>query len=233
MFDNFRRGTRGRIEENTEIRELDEFGQPRQPRGQQDGNRQGRQNGSNGGLGGSVTPTRVFIGGLLVIALLLYLHFTGNMNDVYDTFSSTPQENLDAMFNGIRDTEKVNHQEGEWDAIYDENNLYTDSQVFNQVEKQYVVYVYSGDATLDLPFNIWVENNQQNIPIYKLDTWGIMDEELNSAIGTSDPSFVIIYEQEKGYKVIDSIVYNPQEFDTIAVKLDAIKAYRHQQREAK
>lgn len=233
MFDNFRKGSKGRIEENTEIRELDEFGQPKPQRGKHDGNHRGGQNNTSGGLRGAVTPTSLGLVGLLVIALLLYLHFTGNMNEVYDTFSSTPQENIDAMFNGIRDTEKLNKQEGEWDAIYDENNLYQDSQFFNQVEKQYIVYVYSGDATLDTPFNNWVENNQKDIPIYKLDTWSILDNDLNEAIGTNEPSFVIVYEQEKGYKVIDSIVYSPNEFDTIALKLDAIKAYRHQQREAK
>lgn len=231
FFDRFNRGSsgRGRIEENTDLRELDEFGNARQPRNTDQQGRPMNSNNHGGGMRG-VSSGTLGIGFLLVAALLIYLHFTGNLKGVYDMFSSTPDENINALFQGIKDTEKLNHQNGQWDVVYDDNNIYEDSNFFKQVDKQYVVYVYSNNPALDEPFNEWVVANHDTIPIYKLETWVITDQDLNAAIGTSEPCLVIVYEKERDYKVIDSIIYTPQDFAKVSPTLDALKEHRQNQK---
>lgn len=220
MFERFQKGTSGRIEEDTEIRELDEFGKPKQKKEPSERGHAAPR-GSSSGRG---SFKGVLIVGLLV-AFIGFLFYTGQTGDFIDMFSSTPEENLTAMLQGVRDVDKINKQEGNLHPIYDTQNIYHSENIFNQVEKQYVVYVYTGDESVDTPFNTWVQNNREDVPIYTLSTWANTDLELDKLIG-DDPTFLIIYEHERGYKVLDSVVKDVAKFDTIPDTLEVLKQYR-------
>lgn len=222
VFGKFEKGKSGRIEENTEIRELDEFGQPKQKRSEQTGTHGG--NSSGGGFAASM-KAKLFGG--LVVAFFAFLYFSGQMGDFIDMFSSTPEENMNAMFQGIRDVEKVNKQEGNLHPIYDKKNIYTSDNIFKQVDKQYVVYLYTEDETLDASFNAWVEEHRDTVPIYTLSTWQNTDLEIDKLVG-SDPAFLIVYEHERDYKVLDSIVTDAASFDLIPETLETLKLYRQE-----
>lgn len=147
-------GERGRVAESS-VEELKED--------------EGKKKKKSPNLGGKGKAILIF----LLIGFLCYVFFLDgkskiSFTGIKDTFVSTPDENIAKLITGIKDVDKINKQEGKLD-FYDINNIYTEDVAFKQVEKNYFLYVYTGDEEVDKSYNGWVSANTEELPIYKLD----------------------------------------------------------------
>lgn len=168
--------------------------------------------------------------GLLILALVgfvIYMLLDGGVGitKVRWTFNSTPDENLESLFKGIKDVEKVNKKQGQsYDDVYDKNNIYEDKSAFKMVDKEYIIYVYTGDKGVDKDFNDWVKMNQGLYPVYKLNRSNLSTQEAMIEYTTAErkPLIYIMKEVDKGYKVIEAVVSDAEGLKGIARVMDDI-----------
>lgn len=163
-----------RVEENPELSPLDEFGRERnksEPRNSYQGSSGGGfrfGNGSGGnGSGGNGSWFKFGIAVILIVILLIAV-FTGKGANESRRIIGTPQENLNAMHNAIVEVETVNKKEGKFDEVEDKNKVYSEKVLLFMPEKEYLIYVFTGDKKIDEKFNDFVKNNQKDIKIYKI-----------------------------------------------------------------
>lgn len=116
-----------------------------------------------------------------------------------------------AMTRGIEHLDRANKRDGDpEDPVYDKNNIYSDKDILKMVDKEYIVYVYTRNIEVDKKFNSWVKNNQDDIPVYKLDINSVeYNGEIRKYIDGDKPMLLIFNEVTREEKVLDSVVKDP------------------------
>lgn len=178
--------------------------------------RNGGFNGSNrgsGGNGGGNGKKIIFSLAILVILVIFGLSGDGGFGfgNLVRTFNSTPEENLNAMFTSIKKAEADNERNGRPYDIYDYNNLYGDEAVQKLVDKEYVVYVYSNNEEKNQPFNEWVEENQNDVPVYRLSSEDVFsNHEVIEYLEDDTPMLLVYNEVEREKKELEGVIKDPE-----------------------
>jgi len=208
--------------------ERDEKGNLRGQRGR-DGNRDhfgnGRGYGRNdyGGNRGGGGKKGIFALCILVVLIIFGISGTGGFGKFMRTFNSTPEENMNSMFTSVKKLEADNKRDGRPYDIYDHNNLYGDKGIKLIVDKEYAVYVYTEDEEANEPFNTWVKENENTIPIYRLDMEDIeFSQEVASYREDGKPMVLVYNEVERGHKELDGVIKDPELLDEIVPHIQEI-----------
>lgn len=184
-----------------------------------------KKTGGDGGNGGGKKKV------LLVIVLIGFIIFmlvsSGGIQvmTVKDIFSGSPNENLESMFTGIKDVERMNKRPNQpIDKIYDKNNIYEDRVAYMQTDKEYIVYVYTGDKEMDVEFNKWVDDNQNKYKVYKLNRSEMYTQEEMLMYASEEPSplMYIFKEVDKGEKVIHDVIIASDELPGLSGTMDSL-----------
>ncbi|MCY8636584.1 hypothetical protein MOD96_02045 [Bacillus sp. S17B2] len=193
--------------------ELDDRGRTRQDNTGRQQNHSGVHNYSRGSgkSGSGKLKLALFI--LMVGGILYIFNMSGKLDlkSFLRTFNSTPEENMAAMTRGIEHLDRANKRDGDpEDPVYDKNNIYSDKDILKMVDKEYIVYVYTRNIEVDKKFNSWVKNNQDDIPVYKLDINSVeYNGEIRKYIDGDKPMLLIFNEVTREEKVLDSVVKDP------------------------
>lgn len=169
------------------------------------------------GIGGKGKALVVFV----LVGFLLYMFMADggiSLNKVKRTFNSTPEENLETLVISMKDMEKINKNGGNTlSDIYDKNNLYQDDSAYRLVDKEYIIYVYTGNQDTDAKFNKWVVNNQGKYPVYKLDRASVISQMdmIEYTRDTKTPMLFIFNEVDRGYKVIEEVITSPKDLTKV------------------
>lgn len=214
-----------RVEENPELSPLDEFGRERnrnEPRSSYDGGSSGggrfgfgRGSGGSGGSGnGSWFKFWIAI---VIIVILLIAVFTGKGVNESRRIIGTPQENLNSMQNAIVDLETVNKKEGKYDEVEDKNKVFHEKVLLYMPEKEYLIYVFTGDKKLDEKFNEFVKENQKDIKIYKIKYEDVKEnEEIKLKIEQKFKPYLIgIKDMGNASKTVDAVISDEKQLKNV------------------
>lgn len=162
--------------------------------------------------------------GILLVVILCILGYIFlydgdgklSLGNLKGFITSTPEENMMAMFTGMKDIEELNHNDGYVDPVYDKNNIYEEERAFKQVEKQYYLYIYTGHP-IDDKFNAWVLQHQESYPVYKLEERQLQSEERLKVMrsGEGTPIIFLIREDGMGSKDIVNYVEDVNELEEL------------------
>ena len=165
-----------------------------------------------GGSGGAGRPGkwkwRLGVGSVVGLIILGSVGSGGGVSDIWRTFNSTPEENLGSMLTSVKQVEHENKMVGkEKNAVYDVNNIFSDEYIDKQVDKEYAVYVYTGNEKYDKPFDDWVKKTEKEIPIYRVNAEGMKTNVVAMDYVEADKPMVMVYnEVEKGKKGLDAVI---------------------------
>lgn len=181
--------------------------------------------GNNGGGGGS----NILVG--IVVILIIFFLVKGTDMFNWRTWDSTIFENFSLIENSLEKTSHKN-KSGEYeDDFYDEKRIYNDNLVRDQVDKEYVVYMYTSDEEKNKPYDEWVKGND-DVVIYKLHEGDVdTDKELREYKEKGQPMFVLYNEVERGKKEIDGVIKDPDLFDKIPERINEIIQEKEEQKE--
>lgn len=172
---------------------------------------------SSGGGGGSNI--------ILFLILIVVAIFLVKNVDMFNprNWNSTIFENFALVENSLEKTSHK-HQSGEYeDDFYDENRIYNDKLARDQIDKEYVVYVYTSKEDENEPYDEWVKENDDDVLIYKLHEGDIKrDKELIEYNEDGEPMFVLFNEVDRGEKEIDGVIKDPDLFDKIPDRINEI-----------
>lgn len=135
------------------------------------GSSRGKSFGSSDGGGKKVFGTIIFW------CFVLFVMFSLNLKYNWVEFKSTPlkmsqQEGLNSMLDSAKDLKEqkdvVAGVEKDLPDIYKKNNIHDGASAFSQTDDEYLIYVYSGDETLDKEFNRFVRTYEKDVKIYRL-----------------------------------------------------------------
>lgn len=187
-------------------------------------------NGGNSGKGKTI----------LVIVLLLFVGYMwkesysngiglGALSNMVKGYNSTPEENLNVFLGGVKDLDKINREGFEGThPVYDKKNIYEDDKALQMPGKEYALYVYTGDESLDSRFNEWAMREDDKFLIYKLDRSNLYMNEALIEHTTSDrvPLVYVIKEVGKNYKLVDKVVSDPDKLDDVSYHLEKLEYER-------
>lgn len=224
MFDDFNnQNSRGRVEENTELSPLDEFGKekrPKETKSTYDSNHNQNKFGFNKNQSSDSGRGSWFSVGIAIaiIGFLGFLMFNGgDLLTESKRIIGTPNENLNVMKNSVVDLQTVNQKEGKYDDVKDKNKIFDESVLLNMPEKEYLIYIYTGKPELDKKFDAFVKKNQKDIPIYKfayLDVNNNVDIKLEIE-NEFKPYLISVKDLGKGVKTIDATIDNEKQLKNV------------------
>lgn len=153
---------------------------------------------------------KIWLGGGAFVGLVVLgsLGGGGGFSDIFRTFNSTPEENMGSMLTAVKQVEHENKKVGETkDPVYDKQNIFSDEFIDKQVDKEYAVYVYTGQKEIDKPFNTWVLSAEKQIPVYRVNISEVKQNVIAMDYVEADVPMVLLYnEVEKGKKELDGVV---------------------------
>lgn len=153
---------------------------------------------------------KIWLGGGAFIGLVVLgsLGGGGGFSDIFRTFNSTPEENMGSMLTAVKQVEHENKKVGETkDPVYDKQNIFSDEFIDKQVDKEYAVYVYTGQKEIDKPFNKWVLSAEKQIPVYRVNISEVKQNVIAMDYVEADVPMVLLYnEVEKGKKELDGVI---------------------------
>lgn len=153
---------------------------------------------------------KYWLGGGAVVGLIIIgsLGGGGGFSDIFRTFNSTPEENMGSMLTAVKQVEHENKKVGEEkDPVYDKQNIFSDEYIDKQVDKEYAVYVYTGEESTDKPFNKWVLEAEKIIPVYRVKLENVKTNVIAMDYLEAEKPMVIIYnEVDKGKKELDAVI---------------------------
>lgn len=190
----------------------------------QDQNRGGGR-GGNGGGGKKGLAKRVLI--LAVCGIVgIWILGTFNLSDfqsLFRTWNSTNTQGVVQIFNAVEGLEEENRKigeeldEGENRGLHDRDRIYNDVYMTEMIPKEYLVYVFTGDAEIDKDFDEWVANNEKNIQIFRIDR---KDLDTNKEVlsytdvnGKKEPLVLVYNEVERGKKVLEGVIKDAKLLD--------------------
>jgi len=182
----------------------------------------------NGGGGGNAFIV------IIVLVLLGVAFFTVKNSPLLDirTWNSTAEEDFAKVRNSL---EKIDHQRksGEYeDDFYDKNRIYNDEVIRKQVEKEYIVYVYTPHDKENTPFDVWVEENQKDYKIYKLHINDLKtDFEAKEYKEDRKPMMLLYNEIDQGEKELHGVIKDKDLLDNIPTRIEEIKEEKKLQKE--
>lgn len=183
----------------------------------------GRFSGGNGGGGDNGWKKFIFSMAILVILVIIGMGSTGGFKNLLRTFNATPTEHLNNYFTSAKKLENDNKRDGAEYTIYDKNNLFDDTGITQKIDKEYLVYIYTKDEKKDKPFNSWIEKNEFEIPIYRLDIRNIeTNTELLKYAKENKPMMLLYNEIERGKKELDGVIKDPDLLKEIIPRVDKI-----------
>lgn len=205
------------------------------------GRRFGGFGGGSRGSGGSGRPGKwKWLLGIGALGGLIFLGSLGNggFSNIWRTFNSTPEENLGSMLTSVKQVEHENKMVGkEKNQVYDVNNIFSDEYIDKQVDKEYAVYVYTGNEKYDKPFDDWVRKNEKEIPIYRVNAEGMKTNVVALDYVEADKPMVMVYnEVNKGKKELDAVIKDKDLLKNIVPhiqKLQEAKGVKIEKREKK
>lgn len=231
MFDNFNSSnSSGRVEENEDLKPLDEFGNPKDnnTNNNQNMNNNGNKGslfskfgGNNGGDGGGSWFKAIL--GFAIVGALLFLMFNGGESlTALKRFVGTPTENTNELLNSIKELEAVNKAEGDFDTATQKKELLDEFMILEMPQKEYLVYIYTGKPELDKNFSDFVNKNQKKIPTHKINYLEVNDNiEVKVKIeGEFKPYLLVVKDLGKGAKVIDAVIDNEKQLKNVPTYFD-------------
>lgn len=173
----------------------------------------------------------------------------GSLSSPIRSLFASPEENLDSFFVSILQTDKTISDldkpeiEKEATQVYDKNNIFQSEYLNTQVEPEYMVYIYTGIEELDAPFDKWVteyeatepkateketeeSDDEESTPVnnkYKIYRLNLEQVEVTSEVfdyAETKPMMLIYNTPFRGEKVLDSVVKDPEQLDTIPTYMD-------------
>lgn len=199
---------RDRVSERDRL-ELDENGQTRGEKAKKEAGKPIAGGSAKGKFKETISKPKVIVG-LVAAGALIYFASLGNGGfvNMLRTFNSTPSENIGSMVTAIQKVDRDNKTVGqEQDPLYDVNNLFTDIYIQQQVDKEYAVFVYTGDEALDQPFREWVLSNEKDIPIYRVNVSEVKNNyEAMDYIEADTPMVFLYNEVERDKKELDAVI---------------------------
>lgn len=159
-----------------------------------------------------------FLFGLALLGVLIYLVYAslnGGLTGVFRSFNSSPTENAAVFKNAFLDLEQKNHDFGkEIEDVYTKNRVYDAVMLETLPYPEYIVYVFTGNAELDEPFNNYIAYHEEKgtlpAPVYRIEQKLIENYKLRNVVKEEVPMFVIYTEDEAGVKTYDSVMTDPQ-----------------------
>lgn len=218
--DKYERDEKGRLKTEAEEKNKKELGKKKSKRGSKGG--KGEKKGS-GCLGFIVA---IFLIGAIVFAI--------KESEIIDfrTWNSTSEENF-LTFKNVLDKYSHKSKSGEYDDdFYDKNRLYTDEVVNKQVEKEYVVYVYSPNEGDNTEFDKWVESETGKFKIYKLHAGDVVgNKDILEYHSKFEPAVYIFNEVDRGDKELDGVIKDPELLNKVSERIEELKEEKKQEKE--
>ena len=193
-------------------------------------NRKGGSNYGRGGKGSKGGSTLIAIVLIAVPVVLVTLLFTGNLNGVFRSVFSTPEQNQTAFYQGVFDMQQANRdlsltdEEQEQVAIYRKNEISKVDFIDEQVYPEYVVYVYSDSESKNEEFNNFIleaEDKGFPVPIFRISADLTKDYFITDTLGVNEPGFVI-FRNNTGKVAFDSMVNDPEQFSKLEPYMEEI-----------
>lgn len=205
----------------------------------QNGNKRGMFNRGRGNFNGGsgswwkILLTLAVVGGLIYIPIA---YKNGTLpQPLRSLVGGDAQSNANTFLNDVQifknDSDKMyknkwsdNYDEATETDFYDTNPLYSADYIGTQIDKEYMIFVYTGNDELDAPFKEWIENYEKEgtYKIYRIkmdiaiDNYyveeAVTDDNYNI---TEEPLLMIFYSPEKQKTVLDSIVKDSTQLDKI------------------
>lgn len=170
---------------------------------------------------------KIWLGGgaFLGLVVLGSLGGGGGFSDILRTFNSTPEENMGSMLTAVKQVEHENKKVGETkDPVYDKQNIFSDEFIDKQVDKEYAVYVYTGEKEIDKPFNKWVLSAEKQIPVYRVNINEVKQNVIAMDYVEADVPMVLLYnEVEKGKKELDGVVKDKDLLKNIVPHIETLQ----------
>lgn len=178
------------------------------------------------------TKRNIFLIVVLAITVLMVMGLRGttDMRELFREWSMTNEQGLAEVFNSVQELEDMNRRFGEHRGELDRGRLYHDAYITEQVAKEYLVYVYTGDEEKDRKFTEWFKTHRGEVPIYPIHIDAITtNKEVKSYIKSREPMVLIYNELERGKKDLEGVIKDAQLLDEsiqYIQRIKEIKSYR-------
>lgn len=170
---------------------------------------------------------KYWLGGGAVAGLIIIgsLGGGGGFSDIFRTFNSTPEENMGSMLTAVKQVEHENKKVGEEkDPVYDKQNIFSDEYIDKQVDKEYAVYVYTGEESIDKSFNQWVLEAEKTIPVYRVKLENVKTNVIAMDYVEAEKPMVMVYnEVDKGKKELDAVIKDKDLLKNIVPHIEKIQ----------
>lgn len=174
-----------------------------------------KNKGNNSGL-----KKKILIVSLVLIVILMYMGLRGTSNvkweNIIRTWNMTNEQGIAAIFNSIQEIENINENLGIERGFYERNRLYHDAYLLELFDKEYLVYVFTGDMEKDKEFDAWVRDNDLRVQIFKIHIDDITTNlEVMSYIDADkkEPMMLVYNEIERGKKNLEGVIKDPALLD--------------------
>lgn len=166
----------------------------------------------NGGRGPKESNVKKI---LLIVAVVgivvLMVKGLGGSKDYqgwFRTWSSTNEQGIARIFNSVQEIEDMNERWGEERGLHDRDRLYHDSYIEEMVTKEYLVYVFTGNEKKDKEFDVWVEENEDKVQIFRIAMEDITtNAEIQSYIEEEEEPMMLVYnEVSRGEKELEGVI---------------------------
>lgn len=202
---------------------------------------------NQGGSGGSWWKVLM---GLIVVGIVIYIPIASSSgslpNKFRNLFGANAQENTNNFINEIQvfkkesdkafnklDSDSTTSNTSTTQDFYDTNALYDSSYISTQVDRDYLVFVYTGNKDQDEAYIKWIKNYEKTekdgFKIYRISyELAISDYYVQEAVSdenynlTEEPLLMIYYTKSKNKKVLDSIIKNSDQLAKVPDYLEGL-----------
>lgn len=174
------------------------------------------------------------LGVIVAVALIGVLVFAVKESDIIDlrTWNSTSEENFSVFKNTLDKISQKNISDEFEEDFYDKNRLYTDEVVDKQVEKEYVVYVYSSKEENNTEFDKWVKEETGNFKIYKLHEGDVVgNKDILEYHNKLEPAVYIFNEVDRGEKELDGVIKDAELLEKVGERIEELKEEKEREKE--
>lgn len=217
-------------EDRVSVRDKYERDEKGESKGKTDEKEEKKGRGKKGGGGDKGGIVKVVISVALVGFGIFVFMETGGIS--LSSWDRTTSEDYAQFKNSVEKTDRSRKNDYKLDDFYDKNRIYSDTLIKQQVDKEYVVYVYTKNREIDQPYNDWVLDNEKEIPIYKVSISDInTNKELRDYVEDGTPMVVVYNEIDRGVKSLEGVIKEVDLLGEVIPKVEEFREEKVQERE--
>ena len=148
---------------------------------------------------------------ILMVGGLVRAPSAESIGNLFRTWNSTNEQGLAQIFNSVQELEDINKNLGMERGLHERDRLYHDSYIIEMVDKEYLVYVFTGDDEKDIKFDLWVEENEEKVQIFRIHIEDVTTnvEILSYIEEDTEPMMLVYNEVERGKKELEGVIKDP------------------------